>query len=172
MTHFISMCALLWWPGAAPELSPPCAATQCNLSLRGEKGGWESWLKTFKNQGSWHLVPSLHGKCMGKKGKQWQILFSWAQKSLQTVTAAMRVRRLPLGRKAVTDTDRGLERGDASSLAKGRRVGCRLPPWPHADARAALWRRLSAEGLTLLHCGVGEDSWERLGRQGEETSYS
>ena len=29
-----------------------------------------------------HLVPSLHGKQMGIKQKQWQILFSWAPKSL------------------------------------------------------------------------------------------
>ena len=41
---------------------------------------------------SWHLVPSLHGKYMGKKWKQWQILFSWTQKPLQKVTAAMKLK--------------------------------------------------------------------------------
>ena len=35
-------------------------------------------------------VPSLHGKLMGKQWKQWQILFSWAPKSLRMVTAAMK----------------------------------------------------------------------------------
>ena len=30
----------------------------------------------------------------------------------------------------------------------------------------ALWRKLSAEELMLLNCGVGEDSWESLGLQG------
>ena len=30
------------------------------------------------------------------------------------------------------------------------------------DARVGLWRRLSAEELMLLNCGVGEDSWESL----------
>ena len=39
---------------------------------------------------------------MGKQWKQWQILFSWAPKSLQTVTAAMKLRHLLLGRKAMT----------------------------------------------------------------------
>ena len=29
------------------------------------------------------------------------------------------------------------------------------------DVRVGLWRRLSAEELMLLNCGVGEDSWER-----------
>ena len=33
-----------------------------------------------------------------------------------------------------------------------------------------LWRRLSTEELMLLNCGVGEDSWESLGLQGDPTS--
>ena len=41
---------------------------------------------------SWHLVPSLHGKQVGKQWKQWQTLFSWAPKSLQMVTAAMKLK--------------------------------------------------------------------------------
>ena len=30
------------------------------------------------------------------------------------------------------------------------------------DVRVGLWRRLSAEELMLLNCGVGEDCWESL----------
>ena len=41
---------------------------------------------------SWHLVPSLHGKWMGKQWKQWLTLFFWAPKSLQIVTAAMKLK--------------------------------------------------------------------------------
>ena len=41
---------------------------------------------------SWHPVPSLHGKYMGKLWKQWQVLYSWAPKSLQMVTAAMKLK--------------------------------------------------------------------------------
>ena len=33
-----------------------------------------------------------------------------------------------------------------------------------------LWRKLSTEELTFLNCGVGEDSWESLGLQGDPTS--
>ena len=33
-----------------------------------------------------------------------------------------------------------------------------------------LWRRLSAEELIFLNCGVGEDSWEFLGQQEDPTS--
>ena len=38
------------------------------------------------------------------------------------------------------------------------------------DVRVGLWRRLSAKELMLLNCGVGEDSWESLGLQGDPTS--
>ena len=35
------------------------------------------------------------------------------------------------------------------------------------DVRVGLWRKLSAEELMPLNCGVGEDSWESLGLQGD-----
>ena len=38
------------------------------------------------------------------------------------------------------------------------------------DVRVGLWRRLSAEELMLLNCGVGEDSSESLGLHGGQTS--
>ena len=40
------------------------------------------------------------------------------------------------------------------------------------DVRVGLWRRQSAEELMLLDCGVGEDSWESLGLQGDPASPS
>ena len=47
---------------------------------------------TFRKQRSWHPVPSLHGKQMGKQWKQWQTLFSWAPESLHVVTTAVKVK--------------------------------------------------------------------------------
>ena len=38
------------------------------------------------------------------------------------------------------------------------------------DVRVGLWRKLSTEKLMLLNCGVGEESWESLGQQGDQTS--
>ena len=40
------------------------------------------------------------------------------------------------------------------------------------DVRVGLWRKLSTEKLMLLSCGVGEDSWESLGQQGDPNSPS
>ena len=41
---------------------------------------------------SWHLVPSLYGKYMGKMWKQCQISFSWAPNSMQMVTTSMKLK--------------------------------------------------------------------------------
>ena len=38
------------------------------------------------------------------------------------------------------------------------------------DVRVGLWRKLSTKELMLLNCGVGEDSGESLGLQGDPTS--
>ena len=40
----------------------------------------------------WHPVPSLHGKQMDKQWKQWLTLFWGAPKSLQMVSAAMKLK--------------------------------------------------------------------------------
>ena len=40
------------------------------------------------------------------------------------------------------------------------------------DVRVGLQRNLSAEELMLLKCGVGEDSGESLGQQGDPASPS
>ena len=54
----------------------------------------KNWFKTqhWEKLRSWHLVPSLHGELMGKQWKQWENLFSWIPKSLQMVTAAMKLK--------------------------------------------------------------------------------
>ena len=38
------------------------------------------------------------------------------------------------------------------------------------ECESWLWRKLNTKELMLLNCGVGEDSWESLGLQGDPTS--
>ena len=57
---------------------------------KSEKAGWKLNFQKTKIMASG--PPSLLGKQMGEKCKQWQILFSWATKSLWTVTAAMKLK--------------------------------------------------------------------------------
>ena len=47
---------------------------------------------TFQKWRSWHLVPSFHGKYMGKKWKQWLTLFSWAPKLLHMMITPMKLK--------------------------------------------------------------------------------
>ena len=64
--------------------------------MRGEKEGGAPEPRISGLHGveirSWHLVPSLHGKWMGKQCKPCQTLFQGAPKSLQMVTAAMKLK--------------------------------------------------------------------------------
>ena len=59
------------------------------------------------------------------------------------------------------------QRGATLSLVKSRLW---FFQWSCMDVRVGLWRSLNTEELMLLNCGVGEDSWESLGLQGDPTS--
>ena len=87
----------------------------------GERGEWKlAENSTFKKLRSWQLVPSTHGKYMGKQWKPWQTLFSWAPKSLQKVTTAMKLKDacLVLGKKAITNLDDILKSRDITLPTK------------------------------------------------------
>ena len=81
-------------------------------------------------------------------------------------------RGLLLGRKVMTNLDSILKSRDITLPTKVRLVKAWFFQWSCMDVRVGLWRKLSAEELMLLNCGVGEDSWESLGLQGDPTSPS
>ena len=54
---------------------------------------------------SWHLVPSLHGKKMGKQWKQRQALFCWAPNYCRWWLSHKIKRYLLFGRKAMTNLE-------------------------------------------------------------------
>ena len=59
------------------------------VKQKGEKVGLKLNIQKTKIM---HQFSSLHGKQMGKPWKQRQTLFSWAPKSLQMVTAVMKLK--------------------------------------------------------------------------------
>ena len=81
-------------------------------------------------------------------------------------------RRILLGRKVMTNLDSILKSRDITLPTKVHLAKARFSQWSRMDVRVGLWRKLSAEKLMLLNCGVGEDSWESLGLQGDPTSPS
>ena len=72
-------------------------------------------------------------------------------------------RRLLLGRKVTSNLDSLFKSRDITLPTKVRLVKAVVFPVVMLDVRVELWRKLSAEELMLLDCGVGEDSWEFLG---------
>ena len=57
-----------------------------------EKGEWKSWLKTQHSKTKiMASAPIISWQIDGQQWKQWQALFSWAPKSLQMMTAAMKL---------------------------------------------------------------------------------
>ena len=68
---------------------------------------------------SWHPVPSLYGKWMGKKWKKWQILFWGGFKTIADGDCSHEIKRcLLLGRKALTNLTSVLKSGAIPLLQK------------------------------------------------------
>ena len=65
---------------------------------------------------------------MGKQWEQCQTLFFWAQKSLQMVIAAMKLRCLLLVRKVITNLESILKSGDITLSTKFRLVKAMVLP--------------------------------------------
>ena len=79
-------------------------------------------------------------------------------------------RHLLLGRKAMTNLDSLLESRDIILPTKVLLVKAMV--FPVVIYGCESWTLKKAEELMLLNCGVGEDSWESLGLQGDPTSPS
>ena len=81
------------------------------------------------------------------------------------------IRHLLLGRKVMTNLDGILKSRDITLPLKVHLVKAMVFPvvmYGHES-----WtRKQSAKELMLLNCGVGEDSWEFFGQQGDPTSPS
>ena len=81
-------------------------------------------------------------------------------------------RRLLLGRKAMTNLDSILKSRGITLPTKVRLVKAMVFPVVMYGCESWTVKKLSAEELMLLNCGVGEDSLESLGLQGDPTSQS
>ena len=85
-----------------------------------EKGEWKSWLKAQHSENEDHGIRSHHfmGNRWGNSGNC-QTLFLGAPKSLQMVTAAMKLKKhLLLGRKVMTNLDSILKSRDITLSTK------------------------------------------------------
>ena len=81
-------------------------------------------------------------------------------------------RHLLFGRRVMTNVDSILKSRDITLPTKVVWSKLWFFQWSCMGMRFGLWRDLSAKKLMLLNCGVGEESWESLGLQGDPTSAS
>ena len=95
---------------------------------------------------------------MGKKWKQWQILFSWAPESLWMLTVAMKLRHLLLWRKAVTNLDNILKIRDITLPTKVPLV--KAMAFPVIMYGCESWTIKKAESLRIDTFGLW--FWRRL----------
>ena len=81
-----------------------------------ERGEWKSWLKAQHKENKDHRIWSHHfmANRWGNSGR----LYFWAPKSLQMVTAVMKLRHLLLGRKVLTNLDSILKSRDITLPTK------------------------------------------------------
>ena len=94
---------------------------------------------------------------MGKQWKQCQTLFSWAQKSLQMVTAAMKLKGLFLGRKVMTNLDSIFKSRDITLPTTVCLVKAMVFPVVMYGCENWTVKKAECRRLMLLNCGV-EDS--------------
>ena len=89
-------------------------------------------------------------------------------------TVSQEIKRpLLLGRKkAMTNWDSILKSRDITLPTKVRLVKAMVFPVVMYGCESWTIKKLSAEELMILNCGVGEDFWKSLGQQGDPTSPS
>ena len=115
---------------------------------------------------SWHIH--------GKKWKQWQILFSWAPKSLQMLTAATKLKKTLAPWKTSYDKARQCFKKQRHHFAD---KGPYSESYGFSSSHVQMWELGHKEGWVpknwfFLIVVDGEDSWESLGQQGYQTSQS
>ena len=91
-------------------------------------------------------------------GKQWLTLYFGGSKITANGDCTHEIkRRLLLGRKVITNLDSILKSRDITLPTKGHLVKAMVFPVVMYGCESWTIRKLSAEELMLLNCGVGED---------------
>ena len=109
---------------------------------------------------------------MGKQWKQWRTIFLGSKITADGDFSHEIKRHLLLGRKVMTNLDSILKSRDITLPTKVCLV--KAVVFPVVMYGCERWTIKKAEHwrMMLLNCGVGEDSWESLGLQGDPTSPS
>ena len=95
----------------------------------------------------------------------------WVSQSTADSDCSHEIKRcLLLGRKAMINPDSILKSRDITLPTKVRLVKSMVFPVVMCECESWTIKKAECRELMLLNCGVGGDSWESLGLQGDQTS--
>ena len=143
-----------------------------SLLMKVKEESGKSWLKTqhskTKDHGIWAHHFTANGWGNNRNGDR---LYLMGSKITSDGDCSHEIKRhLLLGRKARTNLDSILKSRDISLLTKFHLVKAMIFPGVMYGCESWTIKKAKSEELMLLNCGVGEDSSESLGLQGNQTS--
>ena len=152
---------MIFWNSLAFSTIQQMLAIWSLVPLRFLKPAWKSGSSRFRY--CWSL-PWKHS------GNSVRLYFSGLQITTDGDCSHEIKRYLLLGRKVTTNLDSIFKSRDITLPTKVRLVKTMVFPVVMYGCESWTVKKASTEELMLLNCGVGEDSWESLGLQGDPTS--
>ena len=139
----------------------------------GERGEWKSWLKTQLSKNWDHGIQSHHFMTnrVGKNGNSDRFYFIWFQNHCGQWLQPWNSKMLAPWKKSYDKSRQHIKKQRHHFSNKGLNNQSYGFSHSHVWMRCGPQRRLSAKELMLSNC-AGEDSWESLGLQGDQTSQS
>ena len=139
-----------------------------------ERGEWKSWRKTQYSENEDHCIWSHHfmASRWGNNGNSEKFYFWGLQITSDDDCSHEIKRRLLPVRKAMTNIDSLLKSWDITLLTQIHLVKAMVFPVVMYGCESWTVKKAERWRIDLLNCGVGEDSWESLGLQGDPTNPS
>ena len=158
-----------------PLLRQRAKRTQDSLD-ESERGEWKSWLKTQHSKNEDHGIQSHHfmANRWGKNGNGERPYFFGFQNPAGGDCSHEIQRCLLLGRKAMTNLDSILKSRDIAYYFTTKAHLVKAMAFPVVMYEGESWtiKKTEHKRWMLLNWSIGEDSWDSLGLQGDQTRQS
>ena len=134
-----------------------------------ERGEWKSWLNIQKMK----IMPSSPIASWQRGGETVTDFIFLGSKITAYGDCSHEIKRcFLLGRKSMTNLDSMLKSRDITLPTKVCIVKDIIFPVVMSGCESWTIKKAEHERMMLLNCGAGEDSWESLGLQGNQTNQS